>query len=539
MTQHLPVAITPKTLKQWLHDGQEIALLDIREHGQYGEEHLFYIVSVPYSRLEIEIERLVPRKDVRLVLVGDDEGELSTIANQRLKILGYKNVHTLEGGMRAWKQAGYEVFAGVNLPSKAFGELAEHVFNTPRISAVELNKRIAAKDDLVILDGRPFTEYKKMSIPTASCCPNGELSLRIDDIVTNPNTTIVINCAGRTRSIIGAQTLINLGIPNKVLALENGTQGWYLEDLPLDHGQTRKYPDQINLSALEARQARSRALAEKHGVRFVESNTISQWLKEKDRTTFLCDVRTPEEYALGTIPGAQHTPGGQLVQATDQYIGVKGARLVLIDRENVRAPAMASWLAMLGWEVVVWENAFESSVPDTVRNQVSNTLKNVHTQTDELQFKEIQIDQIAECIKTGFVLIDLRPSMKYRESHIKNAIWSIRPKLSRLAATLTGQNVVLLAEEIDVAKVALIDMKEIGVKEVHICAANATAWQGTTLPMEATPDTLPDDQCIDYLFFVHDRHDGNKAAARQYLAWEMNLLAQIDEQEKNAFKLPH
>jgi len=539
MRLNQPLTITPKTLKQWLHDGQEIALLDIREHGQYGEEHLFYIVSVPYSRLEIEIERLVPRKDVRMVLVGDNEGILSAIANQRLNALGYKNVHALEGGMRAWKQAGYEVFAGVNLPSKAFGELAEHAFNTPRISAVELNERIAAKDDLVILDGRPFAEYKKMSIPTASCCPNGELALRIDDIVTSPDTTIVINCAGRTRSIIGAQTLINLGIPNKVLALENGTQGWYLEDLSLDHGQTRKYPDQINHSALEARQARSRALAEKHGVRFVETHTISQWLKEKDRTTFLCDVRTPEEYALGTIPGAQHTPGGQLVQATDQYIGVKGSRLVLIDSENVRAPAMASWLAMLGWEVVVWENAFKSPVTDTVRNQVSDTPQNAQTQRDEILYKEIHADQIAECIKTGFKLIDLRPSMKYREAHIKNAIWSIRPKLSQLAALLADQSVVLLTEEIEVAKVATIDLKEIGVKEVCICAANATAWQGLTLPTEATPNSPTDDQCIDYLFFVHDRHDGNKAAARQYLAWEMNLLAQIDEQEKSAFKLPH
>ena len=234
--------ITPVTLKQWLHDEQEVAVLDIREHEQYGEEHLFYIVSVPYSKLEIEVARLVPRKNVRMVLVGDELGAISSKAYQRLNAMGYQNIHVLGGAMPAWKKAGFEVFAGVNLPSKAFGELAEHAFNTPRITALELNQKIAEKENIVILDGRPFGEYKKMSIPTAICCPNGELPLRIDEIAPDPETTIVINCAGRTRSIIGAQTLINLGIPNKVLALENGTQGWYLQDLPLDHGQLRKYP---------------------------------------------------------------------------------------------------------------------------------------------------------------------------------------------------------------------------------------------------------------------------------------------------------
>ena len=534
-----PAPIKAAILKQWLHDGSEIALLDIREHGQYGEEHLFYIVSIPYSRLEIEINRLVPNKNVRIVLVGDEAGVLSTIAYKRLSMMGYQNIHMLEGGMKGWKLAGYEVFAGVNLPSKAFGELAEHVFNTPRISATELNKRIEAKDDLVILDGRPFTEYKKMSIPTAICCPNGELPLRIDEIVQSPDTTIVINCAGRTRSIIGAQTLINLGVPNKVLALENGTQGWYLEDLTLEHGQTRKYPDQINTSSLSSRQVRSRALAEKHGVQFIDAATVNQWQRDKTRTTFLCDVRTPEEFALGTIPGAQHTPGGQLVQATDQYIGIKGARLVLIDNEGVRAPAMASWLAMLGWDVAVWKDAFMSQPSASTKDHAVVEVRELRAQSEEGAYKEINVNQIPALLNAGVVLIDIRPSMKYRESHIQKAIWSIRPKLFDLADILRGQAVVLVAEDIEMAKLAALDLSEIGVKEININAGPASEWVAANLKTEATPNAPADEECIDYLFFVHDRHDGNKAAARQYLAWEINLLAQIDEQEKNAFRLPH
>lgn len=531
--------ITPITLKQWLHDGQEVAVLDIREHGQYGEEHLFYVVSVPYSKLEVEVSRLVPRKNVRMVLVGDEHGALSTKACQRLHALGYQNIHVLDGAMPAWKKAGFEVFAGVNLPSKAFGELAEHAFNTPRITAMELNQKITAKENIVILDGRPFAEYKKMSIPTAVCCPNGELALRIDEIAPDPETTIIINCAGRTRSIIGAQTLINLGIPNKVLALENGTQGWYLQDLTLDHGQTRKYPDHINDARMDTRKLRARTLAEKHNVQFVDNNTVHGWLKEHNRSTYLCDVRTPEEYAKGTVLSAQHTPGGQLVQATDQYVGVKGARLVLIDQEGIRAPAMASWLAMLGWEVAVWIDAFKDAATNV---QDDENTKGAHYVVDVVSSKDIsQIgsEQIAALMESGVNVVDLRPSMKFRETHILGSVWSIRPKLSQLTQLSKEKSIVLIAEDIETAKLASLDLREAGIQQIYVNVDAPSIWKAAKLPLASSPNTPTNEQCIDYLFFVHDRHDGNKAAAKQYLAWEMNLLTQIDDLEKNTFKLPH
>ena len=114
----------------------------------------------------------------------------------------------------------------------------------------------AADEDFVIVDGRPFAEYRKMNIPGGICCPNGELVLRIRDIAPDPKTKIVVNCAGRTRSIIGAQTLIDFGIPNPVFALENGTQGWFLAGLALERGASRRYAD-----AVEQRRHRGAARA--------------------------------------------------------------------------------------------------------------------------------------------------------------------------------------------------------------------------------------------------------------------------------------
>ena len=222
-----------------LHDGGELALLDVREAGQFGESHLLFATPLPYSRLELDIGPLVPRKSARIVLCDDGEADLAARAAKRLQALGYTDVAVLEGGTRAWKAAGHTLFAGVNVPSKLFGELVEHEYHTPRITVTELARMQAAGEDFVLVDGRPFTEYQKMSIPGGICCPNAELPYRIGAIVKNPTTKIIVNCAGRTRSIMGAQTLINFGVQNPVYALENGASDYIVKPFKPDELRAR------------------------------------------------------------------------------------------------------------------------------------------------------------------------------------------------------------------------------------------------------------------------------------------------------------
>ena len=158
----------------------------------------------------------MPNPAVRLVLCDGGDG-VAERAAKRAEALGYANVHFMAGGAAAWKRAGYTLYDGVNVPSKTFGELVEHARHTPRVTAEELEAMRAASENFVIVDGRTFAEYRKMNIPGGICCPNGELALRIGDIAPDPKTKIVVNCAGRTRSIIGAQTLIDFGVPNPVV----------------------------------------------------------------------------------------------------------------------------------------------------------------------------------------------------------------------------------------------------------------------------------------------------------------------------------
>ncbi|MBB3103337.1 cystathionine beta-lyase [Azomonas macrocytogenes] len=518
--------ITPQQLQQWLHNGREIALFDVREHGQYGAAHLFYGVSLPYSRLELDAVRLAPNPAVRLVICDETGGALAERAAQRLQALGYQRLHILEGGVQGWRAAGFELFAGVNVPSKAFGEQVELACATPHISAPELAARQARGERLLVLDGRPFEEYHKMNIPGAICCPNGELGYRLGDLLADERTTIVVNCAGRTRSIIGAQTLINLGVKNPVYALENGTQGWFLADLPLEHGSTRRYPESTHPTGLAERREAAQRLAARAGVRALTAEQVAAWADDPQRSLFLLDVRSAEEFAAGSLAGARHAPGGQLIQATDQYIGVRQARIVLFDAEDIRAPIVASWLRQAGHDAHVLADGLGSrlAMPDRAPAFEPPVVAEVDTAT--------LVDELA---RDAVRLFDLRPSMAYRAVHIKGANWSIRPLLAAAAAGET-RPLRLLADDPQLAHLAALELPEAQHENVRICRADPDLWHAAGLALEEGGTQPPDGECIDFLFFVHDRHAGNKAAARQYLAWELGLLAQLNARELAAFR---
>ena len=333
---------------------QELALVDVREPGQFGEGHLFFAIPIPFSVFETRFRELVPRYTTRTVLIDQDDGVASLAASAALA-LGYTDIYVLKGGVEAWHEAGFNLFKGVNLPSKTFGELLEIAQQTPHISAEELNQRQLAGESLTIIDGRPVSEYRNMSIPGAGCCPNGELVMRADTLVDNPHTPVVINCAGRTRSILGAQSLIDAGFPNPVVALENGTQGWVLAGFELEHG---KEPAQVSVSdssILASRRDRVNQLARKAGVEFIDADRLEEFCSDPHRTVYLLDVRSQQEFQTQALAGSRHAPGGQLIQATDQWVAVRGARVVLLDSDGLRVSMCAYWLRQLGHEAFVMQ----------------------------------------------------------------------------------------------------------------------------------------------------------------------------------------
>ncbi|WP_213991725.1 rhodanese-like domain-containing protein [Sodalis sp. dw_96] len=339
-------------IRRALLNRQEVALVDVREEAFYAEGHPLFAANIPLSRLEEDILARIPRRSVPVTLYDNGEGAAPAAAH-RLRALGYPDVALLAGGLAGWTAAGGELFIDVNSPCKAFGELVAHSRQTPSLAAEELKPLLDASADVVVLDVRRFDEYQTMNIPGSISVPGAELVLRARDLAPSPSTRIIVNCAGRTRGIIGAQSLINAGLPNPVAALRNGTIGWMLAGLPLEHHQRRRYPS-ASEAARQTAAVAARRLAERAGVKRASASELQRWLAQPDRTTYLFDVRQPEEYAAGHLPAARSVPGGQLVQETDHYVGVRGARIVLTDdRNRVRADMTASWLAQMGWQVWV------------------------------------------------------------------------------------------------------------------------------------------------------------------------------------------
>src|SRR6201999_354399 len=233
-------AIDADTLHAWITDGEELALLDAREDGEFGQSHLFWAVPCGLARKEIRARALLPRLGVRICCVDDGRGLAEALAAW-LEGIGCTDVSVLAGGTKAWEATGYVLFSGVNVPSKAFGEWVEHHYGTESVDAPELKAWIDSGRDLVVLGSRTLEDFTRMSIPTGISVPGGELAYRIADIVPDPKTLVVVNCAGRTRSIMGAESLRQAGIPNKVVALRNGTMGWELAGLRCDRGRTEKF----------------------------------------------------------------------------------------------------------------------------------------------------------------------------------------------------------------------------------------------------------------------------------------------------------
>src|ERR1700726_4065108 len=319
-------SVAPSQVRSALLLRDEIALLDLRHEAEYATGHPLFAANMAADRIALEAETRLPRKDVPIVVYDAGEGLVARAAD-RLAALGYTNVRQLDGGLKAWQAVGYELFQDVNSYAKAFGELVESRRHTPSLLADQVARLIASNANIAILDVRRFDEYATMNIPGSVSVPGAELVLRAGSIAPDPDTTIIVNCAGRTRSIIGTQSLINAGVTNKVVALRNGTIGWTLAKQDLEHGADRRG----EIGAFEGADANARDVAYRAGVRHASERDATALEAQTNRTLYRFDVRASEDYATGHIPGFRHYPGGQLVQEIDMAAPVRGARVLLTD----------------------------------------------------------------------------------------------------------------------------------------------------------------------------------------------------------------
>ncbi|WLI09256.1 rhodanese-related sulfurtransferase [Pseudomonas sp. FP597] len=513
-------------IRQALLDREELALIDVREEAPFAESHPLFAANIPLSKLELEVYSRIPRRDTPVTVYDNGEG-LADRAAERLLALGYTQVSLLEGGLNGWRSAGGELFIDVNVPSKAFGELVESERHTPSLAAEDVQALLDSQADVVVLDARRFDEYQTMSIPTGISVPGAELVLRARELAPDPATRIIVNCAGRTRSIIGTQSLINAGVANPVSALRNGTIGWTLAGQKLAHGQSRRFaPTAEEHRQIAARDARR--VADKARVGRASLADLQRWQQEPTRTTYLFDVRTPEEFEVGHLPGARSTPGGQLVQETDHVASVRGARLVLADDDGVRANMSASWLAQLGWEVHVLDDlqpahfsekgAWVAPVPAPPQAELISP----HTLADWLAHGDT-------------VVLDFTASANYVKRHIPGAWWVLRAQLPQaLAKVPTTERYVLTCGSSQLARLAVADVQALTGKQVFLLQGGTAAWINAQQPLEEGETHLASPR-IDRYRRPYEGTDNPKEAMQAYLDWEFGLVDQLARDGTHGF----
>lgn len=524
-------ALTPAEVREVLLARREIVLIDLREEDPYAKGHPLWAANFPFGRLELEVTRRIPRRDVLIVLYGTDElRDLAPPAAERLKAWGYSNVHLLAGGLAAWQAAGHETFIDVNVPSKSFGELVEARRHTPLLAAEEVERLIASDRPPVVLDARRFDEFNTMSIPTAISVPGAELVLRVRDLAPDPETPVIVNCAGRTRSIIGTQSLINAGLPNPVAGLRNGTIGWTLAGLTLEHGAARQFPPASD-SARSVARADARAVAERAGVRQVPLAALAA-LAGPDRSLYRIDVRTAEEYAEGHLPGFLHVPGGQLVQETDHSLPVRGALVALADDDGTRADMTASWLAQMGWDVVV----------------IAPVEPQLRQATDSPALPGIPAPEVVTIPPAGLArwlaepsrrtaVLDLTTSANHVLGHIPGAWFVLRARLAQALKVIgPAERYVLTCGSSALARYAVPEVQALTGAEVVLLEGGNQAWKAAGLPLERGEDRLASPR-VDRYRRPYEGTDAPRAAMEAYLEWEYGLVGQLDRDGTHFFEV--
>ena len=512
------VPIEAHALRRALEAGGEIGLVDVREERPFGDGHILIASNIPLGRLELDLPSRAPCRKARLVLCDGGEGLADRAAIVAAE-LGYRDVAVLEGGVATWRQAGYELFTGINVPGKAFGEVVDVVCRTPMMAAAEVKARVDAGERMVILDSRPWDEYVDFNIPGGIDCPGAELAYRVRDLAPDPTTTVVVNCAGRTRSIVGCQSLVNAGLPNPVYSLLNGTIGWEQAGLVLEHGAGRRYPA-VSEAALAWSRESSRRLAERAGVATLDRAQFETWRAEaQSRTLYLLDVRSPEEYLAGHLPGSVSAPGGQLVQGADEWIAVRGGRIVAIDDTGVRARMTASWLKqLLHPEVAVLDGGLAGY--DLETGPASPTVA----------MPEVAAVAAADVMARAneFVVLDLSHSLTFRASHIAGALWGLRSRLGELAAALPAGKTVAVTDDRDdlLAAFAVRDLAGLGRKDAVVLSGGLAAWRaaGGETAQGLDGMLVAMDDCY---HLPADLLEDPAGADRDYLAWEATLVEHV------------
>jgi rhodanese-related sulfurtransferase len=500
-------------------------VLDVRERGAYERGHIFRSISLPRRLIAYRLASLVTAPETALVLC-DDDGSFAPLALPLLGEMGFRNVQVLEGGLAAWRAAGGPLVQGINVPSKVFGEHLLHERRPPEIDPSALKQRIVSNANLAILDVRTPEEYRRGCIPGAVSVPGAELVLRIRDLVPNPAATIVVHCGGRTRSYVGAESLRALGLPNPVFALKNGTMGWQLAGFDLERGADRRAGEPSAPHRLAAEHT-ARRIATTEGVTFVSGReAVELWQRRALQNVYLVDVRSVEEHEASHAAGAIAAPGGQVIQAGDDYFAVRAATYVFMCDGITRAAMTAAWFRRMGAaDVLVLDGglaAWQAAGGALAKGAGARLPFGFERAARTVQLMAPRQLQALLSTREPAWILGVDSSDVYARGHVAGAQWACASRIEAVAARLNpgkqGHIAVTCTDGV-ASTLAAEALLRAGYGSTVVLAGGTTTWAAAGLPVECglgTPADIVDD-------VVPKPYDRGRDAMLAYLRWEEAL----------------
>lgn len=512
-----PTSLSAQALDALRRANGPLALFDVREPMEADRGHIPGATPLPRRRLELRIATLVRDPDTPIVVTDDDSGR-AQLAARTLSDLGYRNVRWLDGGIAAWQAAGHKLATGNNVPSKLYGEVAYHRYDIADVEADDFRKWQVEGRNILLFDVRTPEEYHEACIPGSTSGPSFDIARHAAELRKHDGP-VVVHCAGRTRSLIAAQTLRELGVKQAV-ALRNGTMGWLLAGAEVERGAQRALDEPSPENLAYARNA-SQSLAAAEQVVSVDAATLAAWLNDSDNL-YVIDVRQRAEYTAAHIPGAEWVPGGQIVQRADDFLPVRSARIVLVDDDETRANLSAVWLKRMGFAqasvlaggMAAWQAAGHRVATGRTRAHPAGW------DTAYRSVRSITPSDAHDMLSAGGLrIVDVDTSAHFNKGHLPGAQWLPRGWLEASVADAVPDRAAPLLVTCSAGLQAVFaarTLQQLGYENVHVLDGGTRAWQQAGHALEA--GTLPPQD--DILLPPYQR---GEQAMRDYLAWEIEL----------------
>jgi rhodanese-related sulfurtransferase len=511
--------ISPADTAELMASDALFAVFDVRERGEYNERQIPDATSLPRSQIEFRIGELVPNRKVSIV-VYDEGGRRAGLAADTLTELGYHDVAILQGGLVAWQSQGRDTVSGVNVPSKAFGERVHHDRQVPDLPPEELKALLDRKSDLTIVDVRTPEEYGRFCIPGGINVPGGDLILWAEELSHKP--AVIVNCAGRTRSIIGTAALRRLGLRN-VRALRNGTMGWLLAGYELESKPTgRAAMPEINKQAF----ATAMRIANEEKITWTSAPELARLMERHvDGVNYIIDVRAEPEFAAGHIADSINVPGGQAVQRADDFVAVRNGRIVFVSNQSARAVMAAYWYRQMGFNNVsvlqggleAWQ---ESGRPAVAGKDI---LEPLGWELAQRSARIVAAEELREPKTKASLILDVGSSLDFENRHVAEAKWISRGwidvKLPELFSN-RAQHIVLTCADGRQSIFAARQLAQAGYRDVWVLDGGVRSWLAAGLPIAAGLDDClakPNDVVLSPSI------RGSKQDMLNYLNWELKL----------------